>query len=397
MASPVLVPLVANTWTLVATAVTNADLHLKRLSANCGYAWTYVNTGGAAPTDDTEAIPIRDKFLRVDITPAVDVYVICTHAGIVRVDVGAGTINATLVAGDTEIGAVELKNAVTDDRAEISDANTARAATTHVISMQHIDAAGKVLPAGDNKARKIMVAITDGTTNAAVIAGTAALKTDLSSIAGIATDVNSGNKGNGTLRTVIASDDLHFGAVGAASDVDGVLHGQLRYIGEAVDDIPAKGTAAMAASLPVTLATNDTHLGQVGAASDVDGNIHGQLRYIGESISAVLPVTPVYFFDADGDNTAQVLKNAAGVLYKITAVNPNAAEAYVQLFNTAAGGVTPGVTAPVYVVYVPAGGAVIDDYTFGLGFSTAITYVCATTPTGSGDPAIGLTLSAVFK
>ena len=316
MASPVLVPLVANVWTLVATAITNADLQLKRITANSGYLWTYVNTGGAAPVDDSEAIPIRDKFLRIEITPAVDVYVKCTHAGIVRVDVGAGTISATL-AGDIEIGAVELKNAVTDDRAEISDANTARGVGSHVLSVQHVDSSGAVL-----------------------------------------------------LQATQAA-----------------MNGK----------IPALGTAAMAASSPITLATNDTHFGQVGAVSDVDGNIHGQLRYIGEAIAAVLPVTPVYFFDADGDNTAQVLKNAAGVLYKITAVNPNAADAYVQLFNTAAGGVTPGVTAPVYVVYVPAGGSVIDDYTFGLGFSTAITYVCATTPTGAGDPAIGLTLSAVYK
>ena len=121
MASPVLVPLVANVWTLVATAITNADLQLKRITANSGYLWTYVNTGGAAPVGDTEAIPIRDKFLRIEITPAVDVWVKCTHAGIVRVDVGAGMISATLNAGDIEIGAVELKNAVTDDRAEISE------------------------------------------------------------------------------------------------------------------------------------------------------------------------------------------------------------------------------------------------------------------------------------
>lgn len=57
---------------------------------------------------------------------------------------------------------------------------------------------------------------------------------------------------------VLASDDAHLGAVGAASDVDGVLHGQLRYIGEAVDALPtALGSAADAASLPVTQSTED--------------------------------------------------------------------------------------------------------------------------------------------
>jgi len=47
------------------------------------------------------------------------------------------------------------------------------------------------------------------------------------------------------------------------------------------------GAKAMTASLSTTLATDDTHFGTVGAASDVDGVIHGQLRYIGEALASV--------------------------------------------------------------------------------------------------------------
>jgi len=86
---------------------------------------------------------------------------------------------------------------------------------------------------------------------------------------------------SGNIIITMAATDSHWGAVGAAADVDGVAHGQLRFIGEAVDTvetvlgtidtdtgniatsvsaIPAKGTAAMAASLPVTIATDDTVL-----------------------------------------------------------------------------------------------------------------------------------------
>lgn len=36
----------------------------------------------------------------------------------------------------------------------------------------------------------------------------------------------------GTPRVTLAGDDAHFGAVGAASDIDGVVHGQLRYIAD---------------------------------------------------------------------------------------------------------------------------------------------------------------------
>lgn len=44
------------------------------------------------------------------------------------------------------------------------------------------------------------------------------------------------------------------------------------------------GTGVMATAQAVTLATDDTQFGAVGAAADVDGNVHGQLRAIGEGI-----------------------------------------------------------------------------------------------------------------
>lgn len=46
---------------------------------------------------------------------------------------------------------------------------------------------------------------------------------------------------------------------------------------------PALGSALAAASSPATIATDDPHMGAVGAASDVDGVVHGQLRYAGEA------------------------------------------------------------------------------------------------------------------
>lgn len=57
------------------------------------------------------------------------------------------TANVTLSAGDIEIGAVELKNASTDERASIEAANTVRTNATKVLAVQHVDAAGNVLPA----------------------------------------------------------------------------------------------------------------------------------------------------------------------------------------------------------------------------------------------------------
>lgn len=134
--------------------------------------------------------------------------------------------------------------------------------------------------------------------------------------AGIA--ANAGNMDALTTRVVIATNDTHYGTVGASSDIDGVVHGQLRFIADqlvtidvdtnaiktavelldnAVDgnylnvNLNAAGTdlamnagAMSAQTTRVTLATDDTHYGQLGAASDIDGNVHGQLRYIADQL-----------------------------------------------------------------------------------------------------------------
>ncbi len=51
------------------------------------------------------------------------------------------------------------------------------------------------------------------------------------------------------------------------------------------------GTGVMATSSPVTIATDDTQFGAVGAAADPDGNVHGQLRSIAEGVVAGAAVT----------------------------------------------------------------------------------------------------------
>jgi hypothetical protein len=95
-------------------------------------------------------------------------------------------ISATLVAGDLQIGAVEIKDATTSARAVVGAASSAGSAT-------------------------VGLAVADG--------------------------------------------NLHdsLGAVGAAADPDGVLHGQLRSIAENTDTLPtALGPAVAASAMPVT-------------------------------------------------------------------------------------------------------------------------------------------------
>ena len=107
-------------------------------------------------------------------------------------------------------------------------------------------------------------------------------------------------------------------------------------------------------------------------------------------------------FDADGDNSAQVMKASDGVLLFLEVSNPNAADAYLQLFDLAAGDVTVGSTTPKLSFLVPAGdgtkdGAMDKVFVGGIDFSTAITYACTVEVAGNTDPSVGLIVNAVLN
>ncbi len=93
--------------------------------------------------------------------------------------------------------------------------------------------------------------------------------TKVGSAAGANWPKDAGNVDNGTPRVTIATDDVNL----AALVVDLA----------AIELLLVKGTGDMAASHSTTLATDDTQFGAVGAAADVDGNIHGQLKWIGDA------------------------------------------------------------------------------------------------------------------
>jgi|15BtaG_2_1085339.scaffolds.fasta_scaffold00693_15 hypothetical protein len=99
------------------------------------------------------------------------------------------------------------------------------------------------------------------------------------------------NIGSGTSRVIIDPDgeaatvtnnklDVNATLVAGATidigDVDMFLDGGTAILG---------GTGDVAAGvLRVTLASNDEHFGEVGTAADIDGTIHGQLRYIADNL-----------------------------------------------------------------------------------------------------------------
>tara|TARA_R100001530_G_scaffold37392_1_gene29066 strand:+ start:87 stop:1883 length:1797 start_codon:yes stop_codon:yes gene_type:complete len=61
-------------------------------------------------------------------------------------------------------------------------------------------------------------------------------------IAGTDVSANAGTMDAQTLRVTLATDDTHWGAVGAAADSDGVAHGQLRHIANSISDLATQTT-----------------------------------------------------------------------------------------------------------------------------------------------------------
>lgn len=115
-----------------------------------------------------------------------------------------------------------------------------------------------------------------------------------------------------------------------------------------------------------------------------------------ESVPGLTPL-----FDADGDNTAQACSTTEARLYALSIANINAADAWVQFHNVAAGSVVVGTTTPAFSIFVPKGdatnyGAVDMVFEIPVEFSTAISYVCSTTATGAGDPSVGLIVNLFY-
>lgn len=73
-----------------------------------------------------------------------------------------------VLSSDIEIGAVEMKDGVSDNRAFIQSAGTSKTSLTNVLTTQHIDSTGSVMPAMNGSSNAGYVYLTDGTSKAAL-------------------------------------------------------------------------------------------------------------------------------------------------------------------------------------------------------------------------------------
>lgn len=80
MANPTIVATTADTWTLIAAAVTVATVRVQSIQPR--YLVTYRTAGAAAPTDNTDAQEVKNGEFWVRNSDPIDVYVKSeTYAG----------------------------------------------------------------------------------------------------------------------------------------------------------------------------------------------------------------------------------------------------------------------------------------------------------------------------
>ena len=119
--------------------------------------------------------------------------------------------------------------------------------------------------------------------------------------------------------------------------------------------------------------------------TDNEGNLLVNVAVSGASTVTINPATPAGFHIAN--NTVQAIKASAGVLRGYFLDNTaNSATTYFQFFNVAAGSVSLGSTASLFVIPVPAGLAANLAMSGGWTFSTAMSFAATTTYNGSTAP-----------
>jgi hypothetical protein len=248
-------------------------------------------------------------------------------------------VNQTQVAGTT-LGATAVVNygstpaaaAVPGVNAFVTNSVTVAQATAASLNATVVPGGSAIFEvspttAANTNANPFFNSLTDGTTKVTVISATAALKTDLSSVAGTATvTAAAGVQKVGIVGNTNATLDA---AINGAAPTNALWH-----------------TAAPATASAAALLT--------------------------KIISATGALT--------------LIKGLAGNLYGMYFLNTGAAAGWVQFFNAATtGAVTLGTTAPVWAAPITSGGTIFipPGASALLNFSAGIVYACTTLLQGS--------------
>lgn len=246
---------------------------------------------------------------------------------------------------------------------------------------------------GNASVKTLRVAIADDDTNlAAILADTAAMDTNLGTVAGAVAagqmQVDIVADGAGLLTT--SAHDAAFGTAGAADAQVRTVQGvasmtPLLVDGSAVTQ-PVSGTVtANPASGTITTVSTVT------AVTDITNPIVANPGTIDST-------TDVFFYE-DLDETEEDPSATAITVYGFTCVNLDATPVYIQFFNTNT--VTVGTTSPEFSIGIPSqgdanGAGIVHMFPRPVRFDTALSVAATTTPTGAGGPGLNEVVITLF-
>jgi hypothetical protein len=119
-------------------------------------------------------------------------------------------------------------------------------------------------------------------------------------------------------------------------------------------------------------------------ADDVSGvKVQGVKLVTGGEDVGQYGATPVRILSSGSNADEKQIKATAGTVYGIVAVNTDATECFLHLYNLTAANTTVGTSTPVVTIPLLATGGAVVSVPLGILFSTAITAAITTTVGGS--------------
>jgi len=309
---------------------------------------------------------------------------------------GAALGSGVLLQGDDGLDRKNINVDATTGDVQVDVTNTVTVDGSGVT--QPISAASLPLPTGASTAtnQTTMIGHVDGVEGllTTIDTDTGGIATSAASIDGKITACNTGAvtissalpAGTNGIGKLTANSGVDIGDVDITSIVPGTGATSLGKAEDAVHASADTGVAVWTRRIDTVASSAGTSGDYATLNTDSIGRVHARLTS-----------NDSRHFTAALSTTVTSVKAAAGVLAGWYIFNPNAATAYVQIFNTASGSVTLGTTPPVMSLGIPAGGAANLSLPKGIPFSTAISIASTTTATGSAANSSGLPVNFWYE
>ena len=137
--------------------------------------------------------------------------------------------------------------------------------------------------------------------------------------------------------------------------------------------------------------TNKVSIGTDGTVA-INAAIPAGANNIGaafQAVSATQATATVARLASAASTNATSVKASAGMLYRVTAANTNAAARYLKFYNKASAP-TVGTDTPLVTIFLPAGGGFSEEFDIPIPFTTGIAYAMTTGVADSDTAAVSL-------